>query len=82
MTLRQRLPYKRETKRLYASEVVIEAPVQTVWDTFTDLPRLGEWNPLLTAIEGELGLGQRLQVRRRLDAATGRGHGDPLQSAV
>ncbi len=55
-------PYKRETKRLYARDVIIEAPVQTVWDTFTDLPRLGEWNPLLTAIEGELGLGQRLNV--------------------
>jgi arylsulfatase A-like enzyme len=55
-------PYKRETKRLYASDIIIEAPLQTVWDTFTDLPRLGEWNPLLTAIEGELGLGQRLQV--------------------
>jgi arylsulfatase A-like enzyme len=55
-------PYKRETKRLYARDVIIEAPVQTVWDTFTDLPRLGEWNPLLTAIEGELGLGQRLNI--------------------
>ncbi len=55
-------PSKRETKRLYARDVVIEAPVQTVWDTFTDLPRLGEWNPLLTAIEGELSLGQRLKV--------------------
>jgi hypothetical protein len=55
-------PYKRRTKRLYASQVLIEAPIQTVWDTFTDLPRLGEWNPLLTAIEGELGLGQPLYV--------------------
>jgi hypothetical protein len=45
-------PHKRKTKRLYASKVIIEAPIQTVWDTFTDLPRLGEWNPLLTAIEG------------------------------
>jgi len=56
------LPYKSKTKRLYARDVIIEAPVQAVWDTFTDLPRLGEWNPLLIAIEGELGLGQRLQV--------------------
>jgi hypothetical protein len=24
---------------------------------------VGEWNPLLTAIEGKLGLGQRLQLR-------------------
>jgi hypothetical protein len=56
------VPLKRETKRLYAREVIIEAPIQTVWDTFTDLPRLGEWNPLLTAIEGELGLGQRLEA--------------------
>jgi hypothetical protein len=56
-------PYKRETKRLYARDIIIEAPVQTVWDTFTDLPRVGEWNPLLTAIEGKLGLGQRLQLK-------------------
>jgi hypothetical protein len=55
-------PYKRKTKRLYANDTIIEAPIQTVWDTFTDLPRLGEWNPLLTAIEGELGLGQQLKV--------------------
>jgi hypothetical protein len=56
------VPYKRDTKRLYASEVIIDARVQTVWDTFTDLPQLSEWNPLLTAIEGELGLGQQLEV--------------------
>jgi hypothetical protein len=56
------LPFKSRTKRLYARDIVIEAPMQAVWDTFTDLPRLGEWNPLLTAIEGELGLGQRLQA--------------------
>jgi hypothetical protein len=56
------MPYKRRTKRLYATDIVIEAPIQTVWDTFTDLRRLGEWNPLLTAIEGELGLGQRLEA--------------------
>ena len=56
-------PYKRDTKRLYAREVIIEAPVQLVWDTFADLPRHSEWNPLLTAIEGELGLGQPLQLR-------------------
>jgi hypothetical protein len=55
-------PYKRETKRLYAREIIIEAPIQAVWDIFSDLPRVGEWNPLLTAMEGELGLGQRLQL--------------------
>jgi hypothetical protein len=57
------LPYKRETKRLYAREVIIDAPLQLVWDTFADLAHHGEWNPLLTGFEGELGLGQRLQFR-------------------
>jgi len=57
------VPYKQTTKRLYASEVLIDAPIETVWDTFTDLEKLGDWNPLLTSIEGELGLGERLQIR-------------------
>jgi hypothetical protein len=56
-------PYKRETKRLYAREVVIDAPLQRVWDTFADLVHHDEWNPLLTGFEGELGLGQRLRFR-------------------
>jgi hypothetical protein len=56
-------PYKRETKRLYAREVVIDAPLQRVWDTFADLVHHDEWNPLLTDFEGELGLGQRLRFR-------------------
>ena len=57
------LPYKRETKRLYASAIIINAPIQTVWDTFADLQGHSEWNPLLTSIEGELGLGERLQLQ-------------------
>jgi arylsulfatase A-like enzyme len=57
------VPYKQKTKRLYASEVIIEAPVETVWDTFTDWAHLGNWNPLLLSIEGEPGLGQKIQVR-------------------
>lgn len=57
------VPLKRATRRLYASEAVIAAPVETVWEILTDFPRLGEWNPLLLSIEGELGLGARLRVR-------------------
>ncbi len=57
------VPYKKPTKRLYASEVVIEAPVERVWRTFTDLAQLADWNPLLLAIEGKLGLAERLRVR-------------------
>jgi hypothetical protein len=56
------LPYKKSTKRLYASEVIIEAPIAAVWETFTDLAQFSAWNPLLTAIEGKLGLGERLHV--------------------
>ena len=61
--LAPQVPYKRKTKRLYASEVIIEAPVETVWDTFTDWAYLGDWNPLLLSIDGEMGLGQQIQVR-------------------
>lgn len=57
------IPYKKETRRLYASEIIIEAPVATVWETFTDQEHLGDWNPLLLAIEGCLGLGERIQVQ-------------------
>jgi hypothetical protein len=57
------VPYKRETRRFYASEAIIEAPVEAVWETFTDFEHLEAWNPLLLAVEGELGLGERLRVR-------------------
>ena len=57
------LPLKQTTKRFYASEVLIDAPVEAVWEVVTDFARVGDWNPLLLAVDGTPGLNERLQVR-------------------
>lgn len=43
-------------------ETPLSASAGLVWDVLTDFPRYGEWNPFITAIDGELRLGARLHV--------------------
>lgn len=47
-------------------ETPLSAPAGLVWDVLTDFPRYGEWNPLITSIEGELRPGARLHVTLEL----------------
>jgi hypothetical protein len=42
--------------------VAIPAPAHEVWAVLTDFPSYGEWNPVVTAIEGVLAEGERLAV--------------------
>lgn len=42
--------------------VVINAPVERVWEVFADLGSYPEWNPFLRRFEGRLAAGQRVAV--------------------
>lgn len=41
------------------TEIEIEAPPQRVWDVLLDFQRYPEWNPFITAVEGEWTVGSR-----------------------
>lgn len=41
-------------KRLFREVIEIEASAEKVWQTFTDFERIGEWNPLVTSVTGEI----------------------------
>jgi hypothetical protein len=43
--------------------LVIDAAPSTVWSVLMDWPRFPEWNPFLTELDGEPGVGCRLSVR-------------------
>jgi hypothetical protein len=43
-------------------ETPIPAPVEVLWEALTDLPRYREWNPFITAIEGDLHPGAELRA--------------------
>ena len=50
-------PEARRTRR-YEAQIEINAPIENVWQVFTDFERFPEWNPLLTSVE--LAAGQEL----------------------
>ena len=47
------------------AQIDIDAPVERVWATLTDLEAFGEWNPFIVRAEGELRVGRRLAVTIR-----------------
>lgn len=48
------------------AEVEINAPVSHVYRVLTDFPRYPEWNPFITAIDGQLAPGEPLSVEMSL----------------
>ncbi len=44
----------------------INAPIAELWRILTDLPRYGEWNPLVVRASGSLTVGKRLEIAVRL----------------
>ena len=44
------------------TEITIDATPETVWGLLTDFAAYPEWNPFITRIEGEPGLGSRLEA--------------------
>ncbi|MDO5091374.1 MAG: SRPBCC domain-containing protein [Cardiobacteriaceae bacterium] len=50
-------------KKHLASEIVIDAPPQAVWQVLTDFAAYPAWNPFIVGINGEVANGARLDVR-------------------
>jgi hypothetical protein len=44
------------------TELEIEAPPERVWAVLTDFSAYHEWNPFITSIQGNLGVGEKLAV--------------------
>lgn len=44
------------------TEIVINAPPETVWSVLMDFERYPEWNPFIVEISGKAEVGQRLDV--------------------
>ena len=49
--------------KLITTHLTLEAPVEQVWQTLTDLDGYARWNPFITAAAGVVGVGQRLTLR-------------------
>lgn len=45
------------------TEVLIDAPPATVWETLTDLAKYQDWNPFIVSAEGQVAVGERLVNR-------------------
>ena len=46
-----------------STEIVIEAPVEQVWQILTDFAKFPEWNPFIRQMSGEVRTGAKLEVR-------------------
>jgi hypothetical protein len=53
------------------TQIVIQAPVATVWRLLTDFPSYASWNPFVVGISGDLSVGAKLQVRVQLSGSSG-----------
>ena len=45
------------------TEIEIDAPVEAVWQTLTDLAAYVDWNPFIVSAEGCAEVGERLTIR-------------------
>ena len=47
------------------TEIIINAPAETVWHVLTDWDRLGEWSPTLMGMRGEIRHGHEVECEYR-----------------
>ena len=45
------------------TEIIINAPVEQVWKTFTEVENYAVWNPFIESIQGTLQVGEQIEVR-------------------
>jgi len=55
------------------TEITIAAPPEKVWEILLDFPSYGDWNPFVTAIDGESKVGEQLAASLRLPGGKTRG---------
>jgi hypothetical protein len=49
-------------KKNLSSEIIINAPVDTVWKEFTDFNEYPKWNPFIKSLAGEVEIGNAIHV--------------------
>lgn len=45
------------------TEIEIDAPIEAVWETLTDLATYSNWNPFIVSAEGRAAVGERITNR-------------------
>ncbi len=50
------------TRRQIETRIVIEAPIERVWEVFTDFEAYPEWNPFVKKLEGQPVKGGKIKV--------------------
>ncbi len=53
-------------RREIATEIIIDAPVQQVWEMITDFPRYPEWNHFLLWVQGQPSVNTRIRFKFEL----------------
>lgn len=49
----------------FESKIVINASAEKIWSILTDVQKFPDWEPNVTKVEGETGLGQQITVHTR-----------------
>lgn len=53
----------------YSVKVRINADVSTVWRILLDAPAYSSWNSTIISIDGDIGLGEKIQLRSTVDSS-------------
>ncbi|MDY0388325.1 MAG: SRPBCC domain-containing protein [Methanolobus sp.] len=53
------------------TDIIIEAPVNEIWELLTDFESFEHWNPFITSIKGKLEPGSRLHVHMQAPGMKG-----------
>jgi hypothetical protein len=53
------------------TDIVIDTPINEVWDILTDFDNFETWNPFITKVEGKFELSSKLEVHMQLPGTKG-----------
>jgi len=49
----------------FEASTIINAPAETIWNVLTDVQNFPEWEPNVSKVEGQAGLGQKITVHTK-----------------